>query len=445
MALKGNLKDFSLADIFQLVALSRKTGVLNIVRSDGSGHVYFHDGLVSYVKSSWREDSYLQRLIRSGKVKEKDLPRVQEIQKAAGEGQNISQTLVSEKIVESETVEKFYQDQIFSGIFELFTWEEGDFNFDSGKTVAEENIGLSVDVQTIVTEINKRLEEWNKIKKKISSSEMIFIMSPSPGDGNLEISLKPREWKLLCFLNGIRDVRALASDLGMSEFEISKLLYGMLSVGLVEIIEKPLEAKPAEKPAAKPAEKIEVKVEEKIEEKVEEKAGPVKVVEEIGEEAAVAKPSVTSAPEVKEKPETPKEGPKVEELEEAIKKRADQVVEEITAKITQQLLGRKPETATSAEAQAEKTAEAKATEVKKVEAAPETEIEVKEEVAVEELEDMLEELTALTGGGEGKREASVGSDAKQEEGKPAVEVKIAGDQAISRNLILKIIKGIKRL
>lgn len=454
MALKGNLRDFSLADIFQLIALSRKTGMLNIVRSEDSGHVCFQDGLVSYVKMSWRSDTFIERLIRSGKVKEQNVSRVLETQKTAAKGQALNRVLVDEKLIEAESLEKFFSEQIISGIFELFTWEEGDFNFDSGKTTPEENLGLTVDVQTIVAEVNKRLEEWNKIKKKIPSSDLIFVMSPAPGDGNLEISLKPREWKLLCFLNGVRDIRTLGSDLGLSEFEVAKLLYGMLSVGLVEMIEQPLEIKPAERPAAKPVEKVKVEpakvqAEEKIEEKAAEEVAVEKIeekpsAEEIIKEAVegiTAKPSEVAAPRQKE------EAPEVGELEEAIKKRADQVVEEITARITQQLLGRKAETAASPEeATAEKAAgETKAPEVKKVEAAHKAEIEVKDEVAVEELEDMLEELTALTGGGESKKETSARSELKTEGTNPAIEVKIASDQTISRNLILKIIKGIKRL
>lgn len=454
MALKGNLRDFSLADIFQLVALSRKTGVLNIAKSDSSGHIYFQNGLVNYVKLSWQEMSYLERLIRSGKMKEKETSRVQEIQKFAAPEQKLTQVLTAEKLIDSQELEKFFQDQIISGIFELFTWEEGDFNFDSGKTAPEENLGLSVEVQTIVAEVNKRLEEWSKIKKKIPSPNLIMVMSPVPGDGNLEISLKPKEWKLLCFLNGARNIRALSSDLGISEFEVSKLLYGMLSVGLVEIVEKPLEVQPVEKPvAAKPQEKIEVKLEELVqekEEKVTEKPAAEKAGEKAAEETAaalaekavpaeeVAPAEAATASSVKEKARETK----VEELEDAIKKKADQVVEEITAKITQQLLGRKPEAAE--EAPAEKAAgEVKAPGIKKIEMTPEAAIEVKEEVAVDELEDMLEELTALTGGAESKKETS--SEAKSAAAKPVIEVKIAGDQVISRNLILKIIKGIKRL
>ena len=52
MALRGNLKDFSLPDVFQLVTFSRKTGVLRIKRADGAeGSVWFRDGDVFFAQS----------------------------------------------------------------------------------------------------------------------------------------------------------------------------------------------------------------------------------------------------------------------------------------------------------------------------------------------------------------------------------------------------------
>ena len=66
MALEGTLEDFSLADIFQLIALQRKTGILQLKRNQESVTVKFHNGMVIGADSSPKklED-------RIGKVLEK--------------------------------------------------------------------------------------------------------------------------------------------------------------------------------------------------------------------------------------------------------------------------------------------------------------------------------------------------------------------------------------
>jgi hypothetical protein len=43
-ALKGNLGDFSLPDVFQLIHLSRKTGVLRITHESAEGSIWFREG-----------------------------------------------------------------------------------------------------------------------------------------------------------------------------------------------------------------------------------------------------------------------------------------------------------------------------------------------------------------------------------------------------------------
>ena len=99
----------------------------------------------------------------------------------------------------------------------------------------DEDIGLSVSIENIVMEGSRRLEEWNRIKKKIPSMEIVFKMATAPGEGTFEISLKPVEWNLLLLVDGTRSVAELASDTNRTDFEVSRVLYGLFSAGLLEV------------------------------------------------------------------------------------------------------------------------------------------------------------------------------------------------------------------
>ena len=52
MALEGTLRDFSLADIFQLIGLQRKTGILTLTSETESITVTFENGMVVMADSS---------------------------------------------------------------------------------------------------------------------------------------------------------------------------------------------------------------------------------------------------------------------------------------------------------------------------------------------------------------------------------------------------------
>jgi citrate synthase len=49
--------------------------------------------------------------------------------------------------------------------------------------------------------------------------------------------LLPHEWEVLMMIDATRDLRAIAAALGRSEFEIAKIAYGLVSTGVVELLQ----------------------------------------------------------------------------------------------------------------------------------------------------------------------------------------------------------------
>src|SRR5260370_38185305 len=82
MALEGTLRDFSLADIFQLIGLQRKTGVLTLRGKDDTVTVTFLDGKVVGADSLNRrlENRLGTVLIKTGTLTQDQLNRALEIQ-----------------------------------------------------------------------------------------------------------------------------------------------------------------------------------------------------------------------------------------------------------------------------------------------------------------------------------------------------------------------------
>ncbi|MEN6430691.1 MAG: DUF4388 domain-containing protein [Coriobacteriales bacterium] len=236
MALRGNLKDFSLPDVFQLVQLSRKTGVLRIRSASAEGSVWFRDGEVFFAQSNWHRDLLGQRLVSSGRLTPSALDKTLAIRRnEPPEGRRLGQILVDEGYISANVLEAFVQEQIQDTIFDLMRWDEGDFDFEVLPEVVDEDIGLSVSIENIVMEGSRRIEEWNRIRKKVPSMDMVFKMATAPGEGTFEISLKPSEWNLLLLVDGTRSVGELAADLGKTDFEVARIIYGLFSAGLLEV------------------------------------------------------------------------------------------------------------------------------------------------------------------------------------------------------------------
>ena len=235
MALRGNLKDFSLPDVFQLVQLSGKTGVLRIVRSDTQGSIWFRDGDVFFAQSNWRHELLGERLVSAQRITPAALKRALEIHGSEGGTRRLGEILVSEGYITQQVLETFVQEQIEDTIFDIMRWDEGDFDFETLPEVVHEDIGLSVSVENIVMEGSRRLEEWNRIKKKVPSADMVFKMATAPGEGTFEISLKPIEWNLLLLIDGTLSVRDLALEVRSTDFDVARIIYGLFSAGLLEV------------------------------------------------------------------------------------------------------------------------------------------------------------------------------------------------------------------
>lgn len=236
MALRGNLKDFSLPDVFQLVTFSRKTGVLRIVREDGArGSVWFRDGDVFFAQSNWHTEPLGERLVRAQRITSQALARALALRADEGEdGRRLGTILVDEGYITDEVLSSFVSEQIQETIFDLMCWDEGDFDFEAIPEAVEEDIGLSVSIENVIMEGSRRLEEWTRIKKKIPSVDVVFKMATAPSEGTFEISLKPTEWNLLLLIDGTRSVAELAHVTERTDLEVARIIYGLFSAGLLE-------------------------------------------------------------------------------------------------------------------------------------------------------------------------------------------------------------------
>jgi len=170
VALEGNLRDFSLADMFRLLASGSKTGTLHVEGVDGAGVVCFRDGEVAFASSHGAIEAAGKRLVRAGIISEKQLRQAQglmKIQKKDKAGRKLGQILVDEGYVESAVLEEFIREQISDALFDLMRWEDGTLRFDSDELRADIDLGLTVTIDAVLADAGRRLETWNKIKDKI--------------------------------------------------------------------------------------------------------------------------------------------------------------------------------------------------------------------------------------------------------------------------------------
>jgi len=233
MVLSGSLSDFNLPEVFELIRLSRKTGVLRVRRTDADGSIWLREGEVFLATSDWRRALLGERLVAAGKVTDGALASALAIRESEPVGgRRIGTILVDEGYLSPQVLEAFVQEQIQDTIFDLMRWEEGTFFFEPLTEIpADEDIGVSVSALNIVVENSRRIAEWNRIRRRIPSVDAVYRMTAGTGQ---EVSLKPAEWRLLTALDGTRPVAELPGESGSTDFDVARSLYGLLTAGLLE-------------------------------------------------------------------------------------------------------------------------------------------------------------------------------------------------------------------
>ena len=239
MAIEGPLRELGIHDVFQLLDLSRKTGVLRVTSDlrHNAGTVYFEAGTIVFAEIRSNPHPLGALLLRTGKIAEADLERARDMQTRQGDPRRLGQILVALGALSPRELERQMRFQIEEVVFELMSWHEGFFSF------GEEPVNVPPDAVRIRTEAllmegARRIDEWSRIEKRIPHLGVVpHLAPPLEGDAG-QVDLLPAEWEVLALIEGTRDVRTLATELGRSDFDVAKTLFGLESAGVVVLVDQ---------------------------------------------------------------------------------------------------------------------------------------------------------------------------------------------------------------
>lgn len=229
MAIRGNLREASLADVLQLLAIGQKTGCLSVAGEGSFGTIHFDRGRIVHAGIVNRRDRLGDRLVRSGSVTADDLARVA-ASTPLNDDRDLADALLAESLVDRETLEPVYRAQVEEAVYHLFGWTHGTFTFEADTRPMQRDTLISVSADSLLLEGARRVDEWTQIAKKIPSLDLIF-----EADSNKlalrEAPLSTVQERILPFVDGTLDVNGIIERSGLGEFDVGKAVYGLVTAG----------------------------------------------------------------------------------------------------------------------------------------------------------------------------------------------------------------------
>jgi len=235
MPIEGPLKELDIHDVFQLLDLGRKTGVVRVTSDlrQNAGSVVFESGAVVAASIESNPHPLGGVLVKSGKVAEADLARARDLQ-AGGDPRRLGDILVAIGAVSRKELERQVRAQIEEVIFELMSWSEGYFSFGEGVgDRASAEASVRIPTEALLMEAARRIDEWSRIESRVPHVGVVPRLSPEATGGSGPLDLVPFEWEVLAAIDGERDLRAIAASLGRSEFDVARTIYGLVTTGVI--------------------------------------------------------------------------------------------------------------------------------------------------------------------------------------------------------------------
>ena len=239
MALEGPLKEFHIQDVFQLLDLGRKTGVLRVTSElrQTAASVTFERGGVVAATLGKNPQRFGARLVRLGKISAKDLDRALALQEK-GDSRRLGDILVSLGAIARRELDRQLKGQVEETILDLLGWTEGHFRFEEGATSeALVDSPIRLPTEGLLMESARRLDEWSRIESKVPHLRVIPKLPPPDAPAGGKLDLVPLEWEVLAAIDGERDLHALADTLGRSEFDVARTVYALAAAGVVVLDE----------------------------------------------------------------------------------------------------------------------------------------------------------------------------------------------------------------
>jgi Domain of unknown function (DUF4388) len=175
MSFQGSIQELPVPDIIQLVSVSGKTGMFTLVRGPERGFIYLKNGQMVHARLG-------------------DL---------TGE----------------------------EAIYALAIWSTGDFQFTPNEEA--DTVSIQKSNTSLLMEAARRLDEWKVLSRKIPGVDYVPVFLPR--DSAEPVTLSPPEWNLVIRIDGKKTVEELARAANSSSFESAKVLYGLITGGLVEM------------------------------------------------------------------------------------------------------------------------------------------------------------------------------------------------------------------
>lgn len=240
MAMKGRIGTIQLSDIFQMLAMSAESQTLTVRRADERKAFFFtQNGVTVYFFGGLQAVHMGEILVNLGRVTEEQLQEA--ISKQDFSPPRLGEILVHKGFATQEDINIAVRRQIEEELYELLSWDQGDFEVTDGPPPADqikdpENvIQLTFDVTGVLMEAARRMDELEALARTVPSLDDVYVWQDgsSPGTVSCEKAWQQRMSQLF---DRRMTVHKIIEHLSLSRFDATEFLARLVGENAVRAL-----------------------------------------------------------------------------------------------------------------------------------------------------------------------------------------------------------------
>jgi hypothetical protein len=230
MSFRGELREFELPDILQLIASQQKAGWLKVISKGECHFVFFRDGRITSTKNPADESDPLEEFIlRKGVLTTDQADRVAAARRKTG--LDVQDILVKEGLLSEEDVRELFESMVEQDIFELMSIKSGTYEFETeDRSDPLPEGALSADIGPILMEGARKADEVSEMRKALGPEDGVLVLTPA---GRAADAPLDDEKNLLALVNGVRPIDAVIEESGLDRYTATRLLFDSARRGWV--------------------------------------------------------------------------------------------------------------------------------------------------------------------------------------------------------------------
>lgn len=234
-SLTGDLRVIPIAEVLQLLDTQEQSGILALEKDGGRVEIYYRKGKIDLATSKdVSEDFLLGRfLVALELINQADFDSF--LASRSASNKLIGAQLVMLNYINESALKTALERQTCELIYEVLRWRSGSFALTSTRELPAPatEAALGLDVGAVLMEGFRRVDEWHLIERDINDFDTVFLRNEEAVTQMGRGRLTREELAVLELVNGKNTVKDIIRHSRMGSFDVSKMLYRLLSIQLV--------------------------------------------------------------------------------------------------------------------------------------------------------------------------------------------------------------------